>query len=54
MTELEELELAVPNLHLADLPKLASSMKLTTVKISEGYFSFRQYGGLKWLVGAPT
>jgi len=54
MTELEELELVVPNLHLADLPILASFEKLTSVTITDGYFSYRKYGGLKWLVGAPN
>ena len=54
MTELEELELCVPNIHLADMPTLASKNSLKSVIISDGNFSYRKFGGLKCLVGASN
>jgi hypothetical protein len=52
LTELEELELCVPGIHLADIPDLASKHCLKSVIISDGHFSYREFGGLKFLVGA--
>lgn len=52
MTGLEELELCIPGIHLADMPTLASNNTLRSVIIAEGQFSFREYGGLKFLLGA--
>ncbi len=52
MTELEELEICVPGIHLADLPTLSSNSKLKSVTITDGHFSYREFGGLKFLLGA--
>lgn len=52
MTELEELELCIPGIHLADIPTLASNKNLKSVRITDGHFSYREFGGLKFLIGA--
>lgn len=52
MTELEELELSLPDVHWADLPELASKNSLRSITLTGGTYSFREHGGLKWLVGA--
>ncbi|MDX1927638.1 MAG: hypothetical protein SFV81_14045 [Pirellulaceae bacterium] len=52
LTELEELELCVPSIHLADIPAMASKSNLKSVIISDGHFSYREFGGLKFLAGA--
>ena len=54
MTELEELELCIPGIHLADMPTLASKGKLTSLTITDGHFSYREFGGLKFLMGATN
>ncbi len=54
MTELEELELCIPGIHLADMPVLASINKLKSVIIADGHFSFREFGGLKFLMGSNS
>lgn len=52
MTELEELELCVPGLYMADMPNLASKDNLRSLIITDGHFSYREFGGLKFLMGA--
>jgi hypothetical protein len=54
MAELEELELCIPGIHLADMPTLASNNKLKSLTITDGHFSYREYGGLKFLMGATN
>jgi len=54
MTELEELELSLPDAQWAELPELASRKSLRSVTLAGGSYSFRKHGGLKWLVGATN
>jgi len=54
MMELEELELCIPGIHLADMPSLASNYKLKSIIVTDGHFSYREFGGLKFLVGATN
>ncbi len=54
MKELEELELCIPSIHLADLPTLASINKLKSVIVTDGHFSYREFGGLKFLIGSTS
>jgi Leucine-rich repeat (LRR) protein len=54
MTELEELELCISDIQLADLPTLASNKNLRSVTITDGHFSYREFGGLKFLMGATN
>ena len=54
MTELEELELCLPEARWAELPTLASKSKLRSVTLNGGFFSYRKFGGLKGLVNAPN
>jgi Leucine-rich repeat (LRR) protein len=54
MTELEELELCISGLRLADMPTLASNQKLKSVIITDAHFSYREFGGLKFLMGATN
>ncbi len=54
MTELEHLELCVPNVHWANLPELASKDKLRSVMLWGGHFSFRHHGGLDSIRGAAN
>ncbi len=54
MTELEELELSLPEARWAELPTFASKSKLRSVILTGGFFSYRKFGGLKGLVNAPN
>ncbi len=51
--DLEELELNVPNACIADIPSLAGATNLRSFVIHNGIFSYREFGGLKCLMGVP-
>ena len=53
MPQLEELELNLPDVHWADIPELASKSKLKSLSLTGGFYSFREFGGLKFVANAP-
>jgi hypothetical protein len=51
---LEELDLNLPNLPAAEIPSLATMPRLHRFSLCNGNYSYREYGGLRCLLGASS